>query len=90
MIIHLSKKLRIRGTESCWQLEKPKKVKDHFEWRAFKYFTTMDSALHEAAQREIRTYPAHGIADAIDACNRVTQKYARIFDDVGKRAKCAA
>ena len=45
----------------------------------------MDSALREAAQREIRTFPATGITEAIDACRRVTQKYAQIFDDVGLR-----
>ena len=90
MIIPLDDKTRIRGTQHCWQLEKRKKVKDHIEWRAFKYFTTMDSALHEAAQREIRTFPVTGITEAIDACRRVTQKYGQIFDDVGKSSKDAA
>ena len=89
MIIHLSEKLRIRGTTECWQLEKRKQVKDQLEWRVFKYFTTMDRALHEAAQRDIRTDPAQGISEAIDACNRITQKYAQIFDDVGKSPKDA-
>ena len=68
VIIHLSDQLRIRGTTECWQLEKQKKVKDHFEWRAFKYFKTMDSALHEAAQREIRTSEASGLTEALAAC----------------------
>ena len=90
MIIPLDDKTRIRGTTECWQLEKRKNVKGRFEWRAFKYFTTMDNALHEAAQREIRIYPAQGIVEAIDGCNRVTQKYAQIFDDVGRRPKEAA
>ena len=86
LIIHLSEKLRIRGTERAWQLES---LKSDGEWRAFKYFTTMDSALHEAAQREIRTIPATGITEAIDACHAVTAKYAKIFDDVGKSPKDA-
>ncbi len=81
MIIALSDELRIRGTENCWQLEK---LKGKNEWRAFKYFTTVDNALHEAAQRELRVYPTQTIAEALDACSRVTQKYAQIFDDVGR------
>ena len=85
LIIHVSEKLRIRGTTECWQLEKRKKVKDHFEWRAFKYFTTMDSALHEAAQREIRNSEANGLAEALAACEAVTAKFANIFDGVGRR-----
>ena len=89
MIIPLDDKTRIRGTTECWQLEKQKKVKGQLEWRAFKYFKSMDSALHEAAQCEIRTFPATGIAEAIGACNRVTQKYAQIFDDVGTNPKDA-
>lgn len=84
MIIPLDDKLRIRGTTECWQLEKLKKVKDHFEWRAFKYFTTVDNALHEAAQRELRLFSSNTLSEALDACNRVTHKYSKIFDDVGR------
>ena len=86
LIIHLSEKLRIRGTDRAWQLES---LKSDGEWRAFKYCTTMDGALHEAAQRDIRTDPAQGISEAIDACNRITQKYAQIFDGAGKSPKDA-
>ena len=84
MIIHLSEKLRIRGTTECWQLEKQKKVNDQLEWRAFKYFKSMDSALHEAAQREIRTSEASGLTEALAACEAVTAKFAKIFDAVGR------
>ena len=89
MIIPIDEKTRIRGTEYCWQLEKTKIVKGEIEWRPFKYFQTMDRALRVAAQREIRTVPANGVSEAIAACNRVTEKYARIFDDVGKNSKDA-
>ena len=81
MIIHLSDKLRIRGTEHCWQLEK---LKGDDEWRAFKYFTTVDSALHEAAQRELRLSSTTGLSEALAACEAVTAKYAEIFDGVGR------
>jgi len=87
MIIDLDDKTRIRGTEQCWQLERTRTVKGVVEWRPRNYFVTLDDALRSAAQREIRISPARGITEAIDACNRVTQKYARIFDSVGKRPK---
>ncbi len=83
MIIPLDDGLRIRGTERCWQLEKLKSVKGQDEWRPFKYFTTMDNALREAAQRELRLFPANGVSEAIAACEAVTAKYAKIFDEVG-------
>ena len=90
MIIPIDDKTRIRGTEQCWQLERARIVKGEVEWRPKKYFLTVDDALRTAAQGEIRTDPAHGITKAIDACNRVTQKYAQLFDDVGRRPKVAA
>ena len=89
MIIQIDDKTRIRGTETCWQLERTRTVKGETEWRAHKYFTTFGKALHAAAQREIRTVPAKGFNQAVAACNRVTEKYARIFDDVGKNTKGA-
>ena len=89
MIIDIDDKTRIRGTEQCWQLERTRTVKGETEWRPYKYFTSFADALRSAAQREIRVSPASGITEAIDACNRVTQKYARIFDSVGKNPKDA-
>ncbi len=86
MIIDLDPTHRIKGTESCWQLEKLAKVKDEMQWKAYKWFTSMNSALHSAAQRELRTDPAHGIAEAFAAIRRLKEKYAAIFDDVGRRA----
>ena len=90
MIIAIDHKLRIRGTETCWQLERLKKIKGEIVWKPYKYFTTVDSALHSAAQRELRLDPAQTVAEALDACVRVTHKYAQIFDDVGQRTKAAA
>ena len=84
MIIPLDDQLRIRGTENCWQLERLRNTKGESAWKPYKYFTSVDSALHSAAQREIRTHPAQTTAEALDACNRVTHKYAQIFDDVGR------
>ncbi len=83
MIIPLDYGLRIRGTETCWQLER---LKGQNEWRAFKYFTTVDSALHEAAQRDLRLFPTNGVSEALAACRAVTSKYSKIFDEVGRRS----
>jgi len=82
MIIPLDDGLRIRGTETCWQLER---LKGQNEWRAFKYFTTVDSALHEAAQRDLRLFPTNGVSEAVAACRAITSKYSKIFDEVGRR-----
>ncbi len=84
MIIPLSEKLRIRGTTECWQLERLTRFKGEPTWRAFKYFATVTSALHEAAQREIRLFSTDSLSEALAACEAVTAKYAKIFDDVGK------
>ncbi len=90
LIIPLDNKLRIRGTENCWQLERLREIKGESAWKPYKYFTSIDSALHSAAQRELRIYPTQTLTETLDACRRVTHKYARIFDDVGRREKEAA
>jgi len=89
MIIPIDDKTRIRGTERCWQIETLGKSKDGPLWKPTAYFSTFGKALHEAAQREIRTVPAIGFNQAITALNHVTEKYARLFDDVGEFPKDA-
>lgn len=90
MIIPLNENLRIRGTSECWQLERLRQIKGGPVWKPYKYFATVDSALYAAAQRELRVYPTQTIAEALDACSRVTQKYAQIFDDLERRQREAA
>ena len=58
MIIHISDKLRIRGTETCYQLEKPRNRKGQIKWEPFKYYSKFGHALGAACEREIRTHPA--------------------------------
>jgi len=82
MVIPLSKELRIRGTKYCWQLEALREYKGKDEWRAFKWHSTIDSALREAAQREIRLNASTDLTDAIEAVEQIGAKYARIFDGV--------
>jgi len=90
MILQLNDKLRIRGTETCWQLERLRKIKGEPTWKPYKYFATVDSALHSAAQRELRIYPTQTLTEAFEAVSHLTQKYAQIFDDVGRHQKEAA
>ena len=85
MIIPIDDKYRVKGTEMCWQLERLKTYKTGkkagtAEWAAHKYFTTLESALSEALQREIRTHPAATIPEAIEAVKTALAKYTAIFD----------
>ena len=84
MMIAIDDTKCIRGTSMCWQLEGLRPGKDAPKWVPFKYFATAEQALTAAAQREIRTDPAETIAEALDALNRVTQKYAQLFDVAGE------
>jgi hypothetical protein len=59
MIIDLDENYRIRGDESCWQLEKQRGANGEVNWKPVKYFITLGMAVREAAQRDLRTFPAH-------------------------------
>lgn len=79
MIIPSDDKRRIRGTPACWQLERLSVFKDDPACKPYKYFKTVDSALHSAAQRELRPFP-NTLSEAFDTC-----VYA-----VGRRAEADA
>ena len=81
MIISLSKDLRIRGTERCWQLEKRRVRKDKHEWEAFKYFQTFGEAVGAACRREIRLHPANSLAEALEAVDQIVARYSKYLDD---------
>ena len=87
MIIEIDEVQRIRGTDTCWQLERLRTIqagknKGGTKWVPEKYHSTLGCALSEALQREIRTHPAHTITEAIKAAERLCAKYAAIFDRV--------
>ena len=88
MLIPLSDDIRIRSTESGWQLEKAVKRKGEREWKAIKYFKTLSSAVGEACEREIRLHPAKGLIEAIKAVDHVAARYNKLLDDAiaSKRA----
>jgi hypothetical protein len=91
MIIQLDKNTRIVGTPMCWELQSPRKSRGRIEWRPYKYFPTLGEAVRRAADDEIRTAPAEGIAEALRAADAVLAKYTAIFDsaavEMGKRAE---
>jgi hypothetical protein len=47
----------------------------------------MSDAIGEACRREIRTHPANGLTDAIQAVDEIVARYARIFDEALNEAQ---
>ncbi len=81
VIIQLDANHRIKGGDRAWQLERLRVVKGKENWRAFKWFTSLPRTVQEAAHAEIRTDPAEGLSEALEAVHRVVQKYERAIDD---------
>lgn len=81
MIIPISKKIRIRGTADCWQLEKSRLVKEQTRWTPFKYFSDLGQAVSAAVRREIRVHPANSLAEAIEAVDQIAARYNNLLDD---------
>ena len=81
MIIPLSKKIRVRGTADCWQLERSRLVKEQTRWTPFKYFSDLGQAVSAAVRREIRVHPANSLAEAIEAVDQIAARYNNLLDD---------
>ena len=81
MIIPLSKKIRIRGTADCWQLEKSRLVTGQTRWTPFKYFSDLGQAVSAAGQREVRLHSATGLTEAIKAVDQIATRYNELLDD---------
>ena len=79
MIIQLDSETRIKGTTRCWELQQQRNYKGGKRWEPYKWFTTFRCALDEAVHREIRSHPAHTLADAIEAVSGVVQKYEKLI-----------
>ncbi len=86
MIISLSKDLRVRGTEHCWQLEKAVIRKGQRDWAAFKYFSSLGKAVSEACRREIRLHPASSLVEALQAVDKIAARYNKLLDDAIREA----
>ena len=80
MIIQLSDDLRIRGTETAYQLERTHKRKGQIRWEPFQYYSRFGSALAAACGREIRTHPAQGLTEAIEAATAIADRYGQLLD----------
>ena len=85
MIIPIDDAQRIRGTDTCWQHEElkiaqsGKKIGEE-TWAALGYYSSLSQALSAACGREIRLHPAATILGAIEAAERLTAKYTKIFE----------
>lgn len=80
MIIPFDSKNRIRGTETCWQLERTRTSNGRVVWQPYKYFPTFDQALSAAVERGIRTAETHTLADAIKILHQFITQYSQIVD----------
>lgn len=79
MIIQLDSESRIFGTGRAWELQRQRNYKGAKTWEAYKWFVSFRQALEEAVQREIRTHPACGLSEAIEAVSSVVQKYESLI-----------
>ncbi len=86
MIVPLSETTRIRGTKTCYQLERKR---DSGDWRPFKYYTKFADACVAACECEFRMHPAQGIAEALAAARALSRRYGELIDaaldEIGKR-----
>ncbi len=89
MIIPLSKKIRIRGTADCWQLERSRLVKGQTRWTPFNYFSDLGQAVSAAGQREIRLHPANSLNDALQAIDQIAARYNKLLDDALESRRAA-
>jgi len=87
MIIQIDDGTRIKGTESCWELQRIRNRNGEPSWQPYKWFTTFGSALEEAVHREIRIHPAHGLSEAILAVAETVQRYEQLIPSEYRLAK---
>ncbi len=79
MIVQIDANTRIKGTSRCWELQRQRNYKGGTKWAPYKWFTTFRSALEEAVHREIRTHPANGLSEAIEAVSGLVQRYTELI-----------
>jgi hypothetical protein len=79
MIIEIGSHRRIMGTESAWELQRLRGYKGGTKWEPYKWFQTFRQALAEAVHHEIRTHPAIGLSEAIDAVAAITRRYEQLI-----------
>ena len=82
-IIHARKNVRINGTERAWQVERAKVVKGRLRWEPTNWFSTLPAAIHFLAERDIRTAPIEGVAEAIEFAKSVAASYAEKAAAIG-------
>ena len=79
MIIQIDEKTRIKGTETCWELQRVRLRDGRKCWEPFKWFRTFGQALDEAVHHEIRTHPAETVSDAIEAVSAIVRRISALI-----------
>ena len=82
MIVDLDTKHRIRSNNECWVLEVQGISKGKETWKGLGYYSSFESAVRGAIQREIRTTHTHGLDESIAAAEAVAEKYRGLLDPV--------
>lgn len=75
-IIHVTKDLRINGTQRAWQVEQAKAVHGRLRWEPTNWFATLPAAIQFLVERDIRAAPIEGVAEVIEYAKRVADQYA--------------
>ncbi len=88
MIIQIDPATRIVGTERAWELQRTRTRDGEVTWEPYKWFKLFRHALEEAVHREIRSHPANGLSEAIQAVDQIAARYSKLIDDAlaSKRA----
>ena len=79
MIVQLDPRTRIKGAERAWELQRSRTRKGEMTWEPYRWFQSFGSALDEAVQREIRTHPANGLSEAIEAVSGLVHRYEQLI-----------
>ena len=77
MIIPINEKYRITTDSMNWRIEKLTKRKGEDEWRPFKYYGTLESAVNRLAEIMLMESDVVGLANALEEVKRVSAELTR-------------
>jgi len=78
-MIAVSNTERIHATDGLFQTECRSEFNGGYEWRPISYHGTLEAALAESADREIRTIPNDDLHRWAEAAEKVVATYKQIF-----------
>ena len=85
MIIPVNSEFRIASDPYCWTVQRPvnRNNKDtgesYVEWRAFRWYPTIEAAVNGLAQESLRASEAEPLTDALAEVKRVVAEVTRAF-----------